>query len=141
MDTVSIKQLFQKGYFNGISGLRENENSYPYVTLVKNGKEGKTSSTNLYFSKKSSELVKTNFNVGDSITKALADANVVLVENNKGEKRFKISLPGESKYESGAILEDIFGAQTVQNFDFEAFTNEFQTKEVLAVAGQEEQTA
>ena len=132
MQQTSLRSLFTKKYFHNISKLKFNQSGYPFLTFIKTVKDGKTLSTNLYFSKKSAELMKNTFNEGDSVASALAEANIVLTENDKKELRYKIALPGESNYESTASLESIFGEVT-QEFPYEEFAKEFQAKEVLSV--------
>lgn len=133
MQQATLKSLYQQGYFDSISTLRKNESGYPFVTLLKDGE--KTKMTNLYFGRKSATIIFDNFEVGDAVSKALFNANVILTENKKGEKRFKISLTeGSSEYESGASLEDVFGVREKNvDFDFNLFKSEFKSLEPIQV--------
>lgn len=121
MQQASLRTLFQKGLFNGISNLRTNTSGYPFVTLV-----GKHGANNLYFSIASAETVGKSFAIGESVASVLGDASVCYVENAAGEKRFKLSLKGESEYTQASELEDIFGVgQEEIEFSLKEFQDEF----------------
>jgi len=137
MQSITIKNLYQQGIFDGVSVLRQNVSGYPYITLLKDG--DKTKSTNLYFSRKSSALVMDNFEVGSPVSKILGQASVVLTENENKEKRFKISLSEQgTDYESAASLEDVFGIREKNiNFDIELFKKEFTSIEPVTVPQEE----
>lgn len=125
MKKTSLRQLVQSGVITNISKLRENSNSYPFVTVLTQG--GK--SLNLYFGQKTSTLVMDNFAEGDSILEFLADAEVVETVNAQGEKRYKISVSGTSDYSSQSKLAEIFGlALQAGEFDLHDFKKQFEGK-------------
>lgn len=132
MEQVSLSLLFKKGVFTAISNLRANENQYPFVTLV-----GKHGANNVYFGKKSAQIIGAKYALGDSITKELADASIVLAKNEKGEMRYKLSLQGTTDYSSEAELMSLFGGITPDelNFNVENFLKEFTTVEAGATGG------
>lgn len=117
------------GAFDTIGKLRVNTNGYPFVTLIKGKK-----ALNLYFGQKTAKVILATFNVGDIITPALANAEVVFAENEQGENRYKISLSGASNYTTKAEMEDVFGnrADTTE-FDVKAFTEQFSTANATSV--------
>ena len=133
MEQISLKQLFKKGVFNAVSVLRENENGYPYVTLLRTTSKG-TASQNVYFGQKTAELVSDTFNVGDRIDSMLADAQVIKTKNADNEVRFKLSTNPTSDYASEQQLADIFGVDAPENnFDTEMFQKGFQVRESVSV--------
>jgi hypothetical protein len=127
MNQISLKQLLKTGVINNISGLRSNTNDYPFVTLLNGNK-----STNVYFGKKSSEKILTEFTPDvatekKAFYKAIADATIVETANADGEVRYKLSLSGSSDYATAAELMDVFGLDEVATeFDVTAFRKEFQ---------------
>ena len=129
MEQISLKQLFKKGVFNTVSILRENENGYPYVTLLRTTSKG-TASQNIYFGQKTAKIVSDTFNVGDRIDSLLADAQIIKTENSNGEVRYKLSTNPTSDYASEQTLADIFGVELSENdFDTEMFQKGFQVRE------------
>lgn len=129
MEQISLKQLFKKGVFNTVSVLRENENGYPYVTLLRTTSKG-TASQNVYFGQKTAQIVSDTFNVGDRIDSLLADAQIIKTENSNGEVRYKLSTNPTSDYASEQTLADIFGVELSENdFDTEMFQKGFQVRE------------
>lgn len=126
MKSCTLASLYQKGVFKSISRLRKNGSNYHYITLLQPTKEGKTSSTNVYFGKKTNELVESNFNTGDSMAQFLKHAILVETSNEKGETRFKISTSETSNYSSEAELNEIWGSSNTQSeLNLEAFKAEF----------------
>lgn len=112
-----------------ISHLRVNENGYPFVTLL--GVDRK--SMNLYFSIRSAEIIKDNFEVGDSVLEALKDADVIRTENQQGEVRYKLSCAAGSKYATTAQLAEAFGIdEEVGEFDEKEFSEGWNTVEQIA---------
>ena len=142
MQSTSLKSLYFSGAFDVISTLKINTNGYPFVTLIKTAPNGgKSKSTNIYFGKASSELVLNTFEIGDSVLKAVIDADVVLTENAAGEKRFKISLPkADRKYESSSAMAEAFGEKDNQeiDFNFDLFKAEFKSAEITNVPEEKE---
>ena len=129
MEQISLKQLFKKGVFNTVSILRENENGYPYVTLLRTTSKG-TASQNIYFGQKTAKIVSDTFNVGDRIDSLLADAQIIKTENSNGEVRYKLSTNPTSDYASEQTLADIFEVELSENdFDTEMFQKGFQVRE------------
>lgn len=125
MKKTSLRQLVQSGVITNISKLRENANSYPFITVLTQG--GK--SQNLYFGQKTSQLVMDNFAEGDSVIEFLSDAEVIETNNVKGEKRFKIAVSGTSDYVSQSKLAEVFGLTLdVGEFDVASFKKEFESK-------------
>lgn len=112
---------------SSVSGLRFNNNGYPYVTLITN--DGKAN--NVYFGIRSAEIIEDdNMAEGDRLDSMLAKASLVDVVNEGKEQRFKISLQGISDYESAA---SIFGYEEEQGeFDMKRFIGEFAAKEVTS---------
>lgn len=137
LQSTSLKSLYFAGIFDVISVMRVNTNGYPFVTLIRTAPNGgKSKSTNIYFGKASSELILNTFEIGDSVLKAVIEADVVLTENSAGEKRFKISLPkADRKYESSSAMADAFGNREDKevNFDFDLFKAEFAAAEVTNI--------
>ena len=131
MEQISLKQLFKKGVFNAVSVLRENENGYPYVTLLRTTSKG-TASQNVYFGQKTAELVSDTFSEGDNILSFLADAEVIQTENAQGEVRFKLSKNPGSDYASETAMADVFGIELSNGeFDVKLFASEFTAKEAV----------
>lgn len=122
MQQISLKKLFAAGVFNGISALRTNENTYPFVTLV-----GKHGANNVYFGKKSAATIGAKYAVKDDVTAELANASICTTVNEAGETRYKLSLAGESEYTQESALEDLFGTSASADFDTVAFCKEFTT--------------
>ena len=131
MEQISLKQLFKKGVFNAVSVLRENENGYPYVTLLRTTSKG-TASQNVYFGQKTAELVSDTFSEGDNILTFLADAEVIQTTNASGEVRFKLSKNAGSDYASETEIADVFGIELSNGeFDVKLFASEFSAKEAV----------
>ena len=85
----------------------------------------KKESTNLYFGKKTSELVLNAFKEGDSIIPFLKESEVVETLNENKETRFKIS-KNTSDYTSEDMLLNQLGLEVSNSeFDFEKFVKEF----------------
>jgi len=122
LQSISLIQLVKKGIVSNISELRENQNGYPFVTLLKNNR-----SQNIYFGKSTSEKVLDNFKVGEKILAFLKECNVVKTKNAEGETRFKIS-HSTSPYSSEAELMSEFGLDEIaSDFPIEEFSKEFQS--------------
>ena len=132
MEQISLRQLFEKGVFNTVSKLRENENGYPYVTLLRTTSKG-TASQNVYFGQKTAQIVSDTFNVGDRIDSLLADAQIIKTENSNGEVRYKLSTNPTSDYVSEQTLAHIFGVVAPESdFDTEMFQKGFQIRESIS---------
>jgi hypothetical protein len=125
MQGTTFVNLVKRGIVKGYGTLKVNASGYPFITLLtKNSK-----STNIYFSKKSSESIVDTFGEGGDITDFLRKANVVLTLNEKGEERYKLT--GNSEYTSaadalGVVVED------ESDFDYSRFEKEFQSQAVTA---------
>jgi hypothetical protein len=118
--------LVKNKTITSISTLNFNTSSYPFVTvLTKNSK-----SQNLYFGIKSSQVIANNYGEGENIIKELVNADVIQTENAQGEIRFKISLPGESRYSSETELMNAFGLEieTPLDFNMDLFVSQFEGK-------------
>lgn len=78
---------------NGITAVhqsvRENTNSYPYVTFLR-GEDAE----NIYFSIKGAEKVS----AGQAVKSIAKDLYIVPTTNASGEERLKLSFNGESTY-------------------------------------------
>jgi hypothetical protein len=121
MQQITLKSLVKQGHVTGVSLLRRNENGYPYVTLLKGNK-----SNNVYFGKKTSEIISSTFEIGDKVAAALKDATVIKATNAAGQMRYKLSLSGTTEYTTTAELMDIFGVEEeVADFDVAEFLKEF----------------
>jgi len=118
---TSLTELVKRGAISSISVLRTNQKGYPFVTLLNRKKE----STNLYFGKKTSELVLNTFKEGDNIIPFLKESEVVETLNEAKETRFKIS-KNTSDYTSEDMLLNQLGLEVSNSeFDFEKFVKEF----------------
>lgn len=118
---TSLTELVKRGAISSISVLRTNQKGYPFVTLLNRKKE----STNLYFGKKTSELVLNAFKEGDNIIPFLKESEVVETLNENKETRFKIS-KNTSDYTSEDMLLNQLGLEVSNSeFDFEKFVKEF----------------
>lgn len=133
METISFRKLVQDRHVKSFSTLRINENGYPFVTLLGNN----SASMNIYFGKKSAQIVTDNAEEGDGIALMLKDANVIKTFNENGELRYKMSLTQGSNYASTSELEEIFGVEaSVGDFDVKEFLQAFST---VATVSQETQ--
>ncbi len=121
---ASLRSLYQNGYFQTISTLRQNKSGYAFITALDKNKKA----ANLYFGKGTNELVLDNFKVGDNITAFLSDADIIMTQTEEqvksGEWRFKITKNG-SKYSSESDLQQAFGDVSNETFDFDLFKAEF----------------
>jgi hypothetical protein len=121
LSSSALTELVKRGAISSISVLRTNQKGYPFVTLLNRKKE----STNLYFGKKTSELVLNAFKEGDSIIPFLKESEVVETLNENKETRFKIS-KNTSDYTSEDMLLNQLGLEVSNSeFDFEKFVKEF----------------
>jgi hypothetical protein len=130
MKKTSLKHLVKSGLIKNISKLRTNINGYPYVTVL--GGNGR--SQNIYFGRKTAELVMDNFSLNDSIIAFLADADIIQTQNEEqkaaGEWRFKISKNAASDYASEMAFAEAFGLELGDGeFNVKLFTSSFSTKE------------
>lgn len=129
MKRISLKTLWNKLIISGLSALRYNTNGYPFITI--SDKNGKT--TNVYFGKRSAEIVNGTFVAGQRLTALLATADLVETVNEKKETRYKISLPSSNEeWASTAEMEDAFGVrEEIVDFNIISFQKEFtaQTEE------------
>lgn len=133
MKQIALKKLVQDRVVTNISSLRENENGYPYVTLLVGTPDG-TASQNVYFGQKTATIVSDSFKVGDNILSMLADAQVIETKNADGEIRYKLSINPTSDYASETSMADVFGIElTSDNFDVKAFQKGFQTRQSTTV--------
>ncbi len=133
MKSISLSALYKQGIFNNISRLRKNTTGYYYVTLLHTVGE-KTTSSNIYFGKKTAELIDGTFQVGDSVSQFLKHGEIVQSTNKDGDVRFKISTSGSSNYSSEAELNEIWGENTTkETIDLELFKKEFEAKTVAVV--------
>lgn len=124
METISFRKLVQDRHVKSFSTLRINENGYPFVTLLGNN----STSMNIYFGKKSAQIVTDNAEEGDGIALMLKDANVIKTFNENGELRYKMSLTQGSNYASTSELEEIFGVEaSAGDFDVKEFLQAFST--------------
>lgn len=124
METISLRKLVQDRHVQNISTLRVNTNGYPFVTLL--GKN--SSSTNLYFGKKSAQIITDNAEEGDSIIAMLKNANVVRTENEGGEVRYKLSISEGSNYANVSEMEEFFGVEpSDEGFSVKDFIATFST--------------
>lgn len=90
---IPLKQwLADNGITSVFPSIRENTNSYPYVTFLKGS--GDDSAQNIYFSVKASAQVS----AGQDIKSIAKDLYVVPTENASGEARLKLSFKGDSTY-------------------------------------------
>ena len=119
--TTTLRNLWNKKVFTAISKLRKNSSGYYFVTLL-NGK----SANNMYFGKRTSQLVDGSFKEGDDLIQNgfLLDAQVVETKNAQNETRYKLS-KSMGDYSSVASLEDAFGSSTESEFDYEGFQKQF----------------
>jgi len=124
MESISVKQLVKEGIVSQLSPLRINTNGYPFVTVL--DKKGKA--LNVYFGKKTSEVVLDTFDVKDNIAKFVVDCNLIKTENADGEVRFKLS-SSSSSYEDLASLLDV---SVSTDFPIEEFQKTFSVKEEVA---------
>lgn len=137
MKSATLAELYKKGTFTNVSRLRKNSSGYYYITFLKS-KGGKTLSNNVYFGKKTAELIEGTFNVGDSLTQFLKHAVLVETLNEAQEKRFKISTSGSSNYSNEAELNEIWGSSDQKSeLDLKAFEGEFSSVEVVAIPSQQ----
>src|SRR5574343_1368811 len=114
MKKVSLKSLYKQGKISSFSEVRENENGYPYLTIIL--KEG--SSQNLYFGQRSAE----NVVVGQKLTaEQLLSAEVVQSVNKNGDIRFKLSIAGATDYQTSAELDSIFDVEETSSIDERLF--------------------
>lgn len=133
MVSTTLASLYKKGVFQSISRLRSNSSNYPYVTLIKT-RDGKTYSTNVYFGKKTSEIVSGTFQKGDAIASFLKNAEIVQTKNEAGETRYKLSTSDHSNYSSKAELDELWGGESSGgNFDLALFQKEFTAQEATGV--------
>ena len=131
MKKISLKKLVKDRVITNISALRANINGYPFVTMLTGSK-----SQNVYFGKKTAELVGNTFSVNDNILPFLADAEIIETVNDAGEIRFKLSKNAGSDYATETAMADIFGVELSNGeFDVAAFKAEFATKEVAIGTG------
>ena len=125
MKKISLKKLVQDRLVTNISTLRANINGYPYVTMLVGNK-----SQNVYFGKKTAELVSDTFSENDNIMSFLADAEVIQTVNEAGEIRFKLSKNAASDYASETEMSAVFGVELSSgDFDVKLFTSEFTAKQ------------
>jgi hypothetical protein len=127
-----LASLVKNRTISSISTLNFNISNYPFITVLT--KDSK--SQNLYFGIKSSQVIANNYGPDENIIKELVNADIVQTENAQGEIRFKISLPGESKYSSETELMNAFGleVETPVDFDMSLFVSQFEGKPSI-VAG------
>lgn len=132
MKKISLKTLVKKGLVTNISPLRINKNGFPYVTLLRGN-----SSNNLYFGKKTAEVVLGTFNVGDNIQQYLLDADVVEVpKDSRNEAQFKL-VKSTSEYGSEGAFMEAFGIEEQVDFPITDFTKEFATKTAVVAVEEE----
>ena len=133
MEQISLKKLVQDRIVTNISSLRENENGYPYVTLLMTTPKG-TASQNVYFGQKTAQIVSDTFKVGDNILSMLADAQVIKTKNANNEVRYKLSISPTTDYTSETSMADVFGVElSAGDFNVAEFQKQFQTRESVAV--------
>lgn len=125
MEKTTLKSMVQAGLVTAISKLRFNQSSYPYVTLLHG-----SDSQNLYFGKKSANVIGAKYAEGESILAELKNADIILTKNEAGEERFKLSLPSESSnYSSQSEMDEIFGmAEQEIAFDTNKFRSLFASR-------------
>ncbi len=70
MKQILIKMLFKLGVVTSISTLRKNENGYWFLTFL--GKNG--NANNVYFGKKSSDIISAKYKQGDNVLAELKTA-------------------------------------------------------------------
>ncbi len=84
MDTLSFSEFTKsKGFTTLVPKVRANKNGYPYLTLI----TADNKAENVYFSKKSSTLVKEGMEI---VKGFLAGFQVAETINAEGEPRVKI---------------------------------------------------
>lgn len=104
MESTAIKQIsLKKAHQNKavttiVTIVKSNVSGYKYITLLKD-----KAATNVYFGRKSSEMVLE----GEDIRELLVNASLIKAVNEAGETRLKISLSGDSEYVS---TDSLFGA-------------------------------
>jgi hypothetical protein len=123
MQQITLATLVKTGVVTGVSKLRANTNSYPYVTLLSGNK-----SQNVYFGKKSAEILGKNSAIGDNILPLLRNAEIVESTNAEGEIRYKMSISGSTNYSDKADLLATFGAEEIVDFNIATFQAQFQAK-------------
>lgn len=124
-----LAALVKNKTITSISTLNFNTSNYPFITMLT--KDSKAQ--NIYFGIKSSNVIANNYGPNENIIKELVNADVIQTENAQGEIRFKISLPGESRYSSETELMNAFGleVETPVDFDMDLFMSQFESKPSL----------
>ena len=121
---TTVRELVKRNIISGISTLRMNQNNYPYVTLL--NKKGEAH--NLYFGKKTSEVVSGTFSKGDQVVDFLVDAEVIETKNEKGEIRYKLSKSTSDYLSEQSLLDKFNLSDKDSSFSFEIVTKEFTPK-------------
>lgn len=131
MEATSLRSLIKSKEIVGVSHLRENENGYPFLTVLNKDKKA----MNLYFGKNTAQKIKDNFEVGSDLVANgfLKEAQVVQTANEKGETRFKLSV-SHGEYSSISSLEDMFGLENETEFSLKLFREGFASKSVMSPA-------
>lgn len=133
MKSVTLAELYKKGVFSNISRLRRNSSGYYFITLLKS-KGDKTLANNVYFGRKTSEIIEGTFQVGDAMGQFLKHGELVETTNKENETRFKISTSGASNYQNEAELNEIWGnSDNKSDLDLKAFEAEFSSVEAVSV--------
>ena len=131
METISLRNLIKSKEVVGVSHLRQNENGYPFVTILNRDKKA----MNLYFGKNTAQKVIDNFELGTDLVANgfLKEAQVVQTDNEKGETRFKLSV-SQGEYSSVSSLEDMFGLENETEFSLKLFREGFASKSIMSPA-------
>lgn len=135
MKKHTVRALFLAGLVGTFSGIKKNSSGYPFITMLQTGKDGKTKAQNVYFGKKSGEIVGA-YPEGTSVLQDIKNAEIVETRNAtrsaefpEGELRYKIMIPVKTGYESTSELEEAFGTFVDQDFDMTNFLGGFTSKE------------
>jgi hypothetical protein len=120
---MTLKSVAKAVGISNISCVRENENGFKFITILKGN-----SAFNLYLGEKSGKKVIT----GDQIpTDLIKNSEVFLAVNNEGEERLKLGLPGTSEYVS---VESLFEIDADENAEvINAFKASFTTRQAAPV--------
>ena len=99
METMSIKEFMVENDFCQVNkSVAENSNGYKFLTFI----DSANNAENVYFTKSLNEEVPTGTLVNRDF---VSDKVICIVENAKGEVRYKIASKGESMRIN---IEDLF---------------------------------
>lgn len=128
MKQATLSQALKAKVFSNVNlTLRGNKNGYPYLTFLRNV-GGKTFSNNIYFGKKSAELMKSQGTVvGDQVNQYLKEIQIIRInDEDMKQAKFKLSI-NTSDYTSSGQLADLLGVEEAADFNFQELISEFTT--------------